>query len=199
MCIRDSSISAFVKRVNEGNLHFQEVRLLLLNTLLSTDSDGRCLIIDTFWSPVLFKAVEFLIMSVESNLFSMIEADRAGLNFLGISIYEVLVNMIGNIYSNISSKKLQGQKVNELETQKNKLERKVNKWALLLEDSQLESERSSYRFLWAKFCFLQYSTDILDQRLLTSIQEIERAIEQKVPDINVPVSYTHLDVYKRQL
>ncbi|CUS24935.1 LAQU0S22e00474g1_1 [Lachancea quebecensis] len=181
-------IQGFVDRINKNDYHFQEVRLMLLDALLSTDTKGRCLVIDTFWSPVLFKTVEFLVMSVETNLFNMIDNARSGLCSLGLSAYEILINMLGNIYSSISTKKLQGQKVNELETQKNKLERKIGRWTLLLEDMNFDDERSFYRFLWAKFCSLQYSTDITDGKLVLSLQEIECKIGNNGSEINVPYS-----------
>ncbi|CAR23025.1 Hir3p [Lachancea thermotolerans CBS 6340] len=181
-------IQSFINRINKDSYHFQEVRLMLLDSLLSTDTDGRCLIIDTFWSPVLFKTVEFLVMSVETNLFNMIGNAKSGLGSLGLSAYEILINMLGNIYSNISTKKLQGQKVNELETQKNKLERKISRWTLLLEELNFDDERSFYRFLWAKFCSLQYSTDITDGKLVLNLQEIESKIGKNGSRINVPYS-----------
>ncbi|SCU80649.1 LANO_0B00782g1_1 [Lachancea nothofagi CBS 11611] len=181
-------IVSFVGQVNTHNLHFQEVRFRLLNVLLSANLDGRCLIIDTFWSPVLYKAVESLVMSVDVNLFNMITEGGNKLLSLGLSTYEILVNMMGNTYSGINAKKLQGQKVNELETQKNKLERKISRWELIFEDSKSNGERFHYRFLWAKFCFLQYTMDITDDKLIDSLQEIESGIKKHAPNVNVPYS-----------
>ncbi|SCU78876.1 LADA_0A08262g1_1 [Lachancea dasiensis] len=181
-------IQDFVNQVNKDGMHYQEVRLRLLNVLLSTDGDGRCLIIDTFWSPVLFKAVESLVMSIDSSIFSTLSERSEELMTLGLSIYEILVNMMGNIYGNISAKKLQGQKVNELETQKNKLERKISRWTLLLENTKMDDERACFRYLWAKFCSLQYTMDITDDKLIDSLQDIERAIKSNAPAVNVPYS-----------
>ncbi|SCU91675.1 LAME_0E13410g1_1 [Lachancea meyersii CBS 8951] len=181
-------IQTFIDKINLQDHHFQEVRLQLLDILLSTRQDGRCLIIDTFWSPLLFKAVESLVMSVDGNLYYMMVENNTRMLSLGLSTYEILVNMMGIIHSNINAKRLQGQKINELETQKNKLERKISTWTVLLEDVELKDERSRFRFLWAKFCSLQYTIGINDDKLIDSLQEMEGSIEKHAPSVNVPYS-----------
>ncbi|CEP65042.1 Hir3p LALA0_S18e00408g [Lachancea lanzarotensis] len=181
-------IHAFINKTNTDNQHFQEVRLRLLDVLLTTCSDGRCLIVDTFWSPLLFKAVESLVMSLEGNLHCMMTEDNPAMLSLGLAVYEILVNMMGNIYSGINAKRLQGQKINELETQKNKLERKISIWSFQFQDVLIQDERSRFRFLWAKFCSLQYTVGVADDELIDSLQEIEALIEKHAPTVNVPYS-----------
>ncbi|SCU91845.1 LAFA_0F06194g1_1 [Lachancea sp. 'fantastica'] len=181
-------IQAFINETNNDDQHFQKVRLRLLDVLLTTCPDGSCLIIDTFWSPLLFKAVESIVMSVESNLYYMMGGDDTRMFTLGLSVYEILVNMMGKIYSGINAKRLQGQKINELETQKNKLEKKIGIWTVLFQNGCIQDERSRFRFLWAKFCSLQYTIGVADDQLIDSLQEIESLIQECAPAVNVPYS-----------
>lgn len=178
------SVKNFISEMNARCSHFQEIRLNLLDNLLSTDANDFCLIVDTFWSPVLFKTIESFVLGIETNLYKMLDSKSVDSISFGLSVYEILVNMMGDIYTGISHKKLQGQKSNELETQRNKLERKVTKWCLFLESATL-SLRSRFRFWWTKFCYLQYTTDITDNKLVDALIDIESGLKEGTDCIDI--------------
>lgn len=178
--VEEKDVLAFIKEVNEKRLHFHAARLLFLKHMLSQGSDGKCLIIDYFWSPSLYETVEIFSLGMETSLFEVVETTTdISLISLAISIFEILVNLFGTFYNEILSKKSQGQKITDLENQKNKLERKILRWYHMLLNKDL-SEEFSFRFEWVHFCYLQYIADITSPDILTTMENIEKGLANKV-------------------
>lgn len=187
--VEADDVTSFIKTVNEQKLHFHAVRFLLIEQLLSLRTDGRCMITDFFWSPSLYEAVEFFTIGMEFNLYEMISPSTdEKLLSIGISFFEIMINLMGSICNDISTKKTQGQKINELESQRNKLERKISRWHEMLSSKNL-TQRLLYRFKWSNFCFLQSTTDVTNNNLITTMEEIEKGLSA-IPDFGT-IAYSN--------
>ncbi|AMD20967.1 HEL314Cp [Eremothecium sinecaudum] len=179
----------FVSTVNDNKLHFHAVRLLLLDRLLSVKGpDETCLITDSFWSPILFDTIESFAVSMESTIFDIVYAQRKKYDALGLSVYEVLVNMLSGIYTEMTAKKLSGSKVGELDGQKNKLGKKLDRWIWLLDQINFEG-KLKFRYLWSKFCYLQCISEVTDERLVISLDHIIAELNKS--NIEIDISYAN--------
>ncbi|SCU83530.1 LAMI_0C03576g1_1 [Lachancea mirantina] len=200
-----AKVESFISSVNDGKMHFHEARILLLKELFSINEAGLCPIVDTFWSPVLFKTIEAFVLSIELNIYNLVCMHDSRSAYMGLSVYEMLVNIMGNLYMGSSQRKLQGQKTGEIDSQRNKLGKKIEKWSSLLTNISFQDVRSEYRFRWSRFCYLQYASDITDESLVNNLCEIMQDMEQNAHYINVAyanyVNIPRLDikVVKNQL
>lgn len=179
------NIESFINEVNSHRVHFQEVRFHLLQILLSTNQDEVCLITDTFWSTVLFNIIESFVLGLENSIYNLVYAHQSKHKDLGLSVYEILVNMMGGLCNDINTKRLQGQKVGEMETQKNKLERKITRWSVLLDAIDGFTERNQLRYMWSNFCFLQCISEITDDNLITSLNKVQSRINKTETGIEI--------------
>ncbi|AGO10374.1 AaceriABL081Wp [[Ashbya] aceris (nom. inval.)] len=184
-------VAEFISKVNSNRLHFHAVRLLLLQVLLTVRPDGSCLITDTFWSPILYDTIESFVLSLESNIYDLVYSQSEKYKGLGLSFCEVLMNSLGGIYTEIHSKKLSGGKYGELEAQKNKLEKKIDRWVLLLDQLVFEG-KLKFRYLWSKFCYLQCISDVTDDRIIHSLDYITEELRNSSMDIDISyANYEH--------
>ncbi|CDO92186.1 unnamed protein product [Kluyveromyces dobzhanskii CBS 2104] len=187
--IEAEDVKQFILTVNDKKLHFHAVRFLFIEKLLKLRYSGVCLITDYFWSPALYEVVEFFSIGMESNLYQMIEPSTdETIVSIAVSIFEIMTNLMGTICNDIANKKAQGQKYNELESQRNKLERKVNRWYEMIWSKNLPP-KLSLRFHWSHFSYLQCTTDVTNNNLITTIEEIEKDLA-KYPDFGT-VAYSN--------
>lgn len=185
-------VQMFINTCNSRKFHYQAVRFYLLYELLKTDINGLCLITDTFWSPLLFNTIESFVLSLETNLFNVVYENKTKYSGLALSIFEILVNTSSSICTDITTKKLSGQKINDLETHKNKLEKKIFRWSWILKRVSL-NEKSKLRFMWANFCFIQCNKDITDKELIYTLEEIHGKFGQTSLTIEVAyANYKHI-------
>lgn len=170
----EEKLSSFINSINETPIHFQEVRFKFLHLLLtnSGQEDERP-VVDCSWSRSLFQSVEWLFLSIEQNLFEFTCNNHDSCAYLALSLYELLVNMMGGICEEISSKKLQGHRTADLKTQRNKLVIKHDKWLDLLRSYHKISTKWKLHFQWAYYCFLQYTCEVFDDQLPSNLYMIE--------------------------
>lgn len=182
----EERLMSFISTVNKHATHFQEARFKFLKLLLSLDTDQRTrLIIDCSWSRSLFEAVEWLFLSTEQNLFEFVSSNSDICPYFALSFYELLVNMMGNICEQISSKKLQGHRTHELKTQKNKLEVKHERWLELLKNYENPNRIWQIYFQWAHYCFLQYTCEVFDDRIPSTLILIEKMLRESDEPIDI--------------
>lgn len=175
----EEKLISFINAINETPVHFQEVRFKFLQLLLTNrEQEGQRPIIDCTWSRKLFEAVEWLFLSIEQNLFEFACNNRDSCAYLVLSFYELLVNMMGGICEEISSKKLQGHRTTESKTQRNKLEMKHDKWLDLLRSYHKVGTKWSLHFHWAYYCFLQYTCEVFDDQLPSTLSVIEQMLSE---------------------
>lgn len=187
--LEEKEVLEFIKFINEKRLHFHSTRFLLLKFLLEERLDGVCIVTDYFWSPALFEVVEIFSLAMETNLFELIEpTSNHQLISLGVSLYEIMINLLGTICNDIIARKSQGLKISELESQRNKLEKKIGKWQDMLLTKNL-SERLKYRYQWTHFCYLQCTTDVTNKDLIKVMEIIEKGLSE-IPDFGT-ISYSN--------
>lgn len=189
-------IRSFISEVNAGNLHFHQVRLKLLFKLLGTydEGNGRRLIIDYLWESQLLKIVLWFVFGIESNIFALINKNKGQCKYLALSIYELLVNHLGNIVEEITNKRIQGHKSADLKSQRNKVEKRIRSWHTLLEQIADEKDKELYvHFQWTHYCFLQYTCDIVDSRLSETLTSLENTIKDSDSSLDIAYpNYRHI-------
>ncbi|CAI4045405.1 hypothetical protein SUVZ_10G3210 [Saccharomyces uvarum] len=189
-------IKSFVSEVNAGSLHFHEVRLKLLFKLLGTYDEGnqRRLVIDYLWEPQLLKTVLWFVFGIELNIFAFINKNQKQCKYLALSVYELLVNHLGNIVEEITNKRIQGHKSADLKSQRNKVEKRIRSWHALLETIAKEKDTELYvHFQWTHYCFLQYTCDIVDSRLSETLTSLEKTIKDSDSHLDVAYpNYRHI-------
>lgn len=182
----EEKLASFVDTINKNPVHFQEVRFKFLRLLLSSEIDSNTRpILNCSWSSSLFEAVEWLFLSTEQNLFEFVSNNRASCASFALSFYELLVNMLGNICEQISSKKLQGHRTHELKTQRNKLEIKHDRWLDLLKTYQVSDQKWNISFQWTHYCFLQYTCEVFDDKIPSTLGQIEKMLNELQEPIDI--------------
>ncbi|GAV52378.1 hypothetical protein ZYGR_0AG03690 [Zygosaccharomyces rouxii] len=175
----EEKLSSFINAINEAPIHFQEVRYKFLHMLLTNSGQGEQRpVVDCSWSRPLFQAVEWLFLSIEQNLFEFTCNNHDSCAYLALSLYELIVNMMGGICEEISSKKLQGHRTTDLKTQRNKLVLKHDKWLDLLRSYHKVSKKWKLHFQWAHYCFLQYTCEVFDDQLPSNLYMIEKMLSE---------------------
>ncbi|AET39925.1 Hir3p Ecym_5148 [Eremothecium cymbalariae DBVPG len=182
-------VKEFISMVNSKKWHFHAVRLYLLEMLLSVRiSDGTCLVTDTFWSPILYDTIESFVLSLETKIYDLVYTQRSKYMALGLSFCEILMNSLSGMYNEIHSKKLNGHKIGELEGQKTKLQKKISRWIWLLDQIAFK-DKLKFRYLWSKFCYLQCTSDVTDDRLIQSLGHIKEELRKS--EIDIDISYAN--------
>lgn len=173
----EESVQPFLEETTSHGMHFQEVRFRLLLALLSQDKkSGKRLIVDWCWSSSLYETVEWIFFGIERSIHHFIVENPSKYPFLALSAYELMVNTMGSICEEIAAKKLHGNKAVDLNNQKNQLEKKIGRWHETLSQYPSDDKLWSLYFDWAHYCYLQYSCDIIDDRLLSALTVIERRL-----------------------
>ncbi|QLG75089.1 hypothetical protein HG535_0H04160 [Zygotorulaspora mrakii] len=176
--LQGNKIESFLESVNGRKMHFQEVRFRFLHALLSfnTDSHER-LIVDYSWSASLSKTVEWILLGLEPSMYEFMTSNLEKYPFLALSVYEILVNRLGSTYEELEAKRVHGSKTNDLKSQRNHLGKKLIKWYSLLRKYSIFDPKWEIYLGWAHYCYLQYSCDIVDHRLLASLRDIESKLK----------------------
>lgn len=192
--LKNEKVDLFISSVNENSMHFQEVRFKFLVTLLSAyDDSGKRLVVDRLWSSTLFNSVEWLFLGTEHNLFEFMNSNLRHYPCLALSIYELLVNKIGSVFEEIEAKKMYGHKTTDLKNQRNRLEIKHNKWFALLNQHRSIDEKWNIQFEWSNYCYLQYSCDIIDGRLLSALHSIKAKLKKLSPMLSATYpNFSHI-------
>lgn len=113
---------------------------------------------------------------------------------MALSIYELLVNHLGNIVEEITNKRIQGHKSADLKSQRNKVEKRIRSWHTLLEQIADEKDKELYvHFQWTHYCFLQYTCDIVDSRLSETLTSLENTIKDSDSSLDIAYpNYRHI-------
>lgn len=184
-------VHELIDELNRKTPHFHEVRFLIVFHLLEYREKSR-LIIKYKWSPQLYKIFTWLLLGIESSLYEFISTNLSDYWSVGLSILEILVDTVGGICEEISSKKIQGNRASDLRTQRNKLEKKIVNWENLLKSaSQPGMADGLIQFKWISYCLLQFTSDITDKRLTESLTEILMMLSNCKLNITYP-NYMHI-------
>lgn len=174
----EETVQPFLEVTREHAMHFQEVRFRLLLALLSLDDNsGKRLIVDQSWSSNLFETIEWFFFGIEKSLYLFIAENVSKYSYLALSVYEIMVNMMGSICEEIAAKKLHGSKTSDLNNQKNQLEKKIDRWYDLLVKHSSADDKWLIYFEWARYCYLQYCCEIIDDRLPSALNSIKQRLD----------------------
>lgn len=177
--LRGHEMENFINCVNQKKMHYQEVRFTFLLTLLSLNSNDERLIVDYSWSNSLEKTVEWILLGLEPGLYNLMTYSLSKYPYFAISVYEILVNRLGNIHEEIEAKRLHGAKTSDLKSQRKHLVTKLVKWHTLIKSYVTQDGKWEIYLGWAHYCYLQYSCDIVDYRLLSTLHDIEKKLNMK--------------------
>ncbi|ODQ66536.1 hypothetical protein NADFUDRAFT_41175 [Nadsonia fulvescens var. elongata DSM 6958] len=162
--IGDSGVSEFLSKINNGNFHLQEVRLLLLESLL-VSFDNKISILDELWSSNLYdilkKMIEELELMICQILKDQVYAQTVTISSMQISeaIYEVYVNSYIEMIRLHSVNKLKTKySVKEYEATLTILITRINYWHSLFTDQtccykdtdERDFKRVQLRHIWVK-------------------------------------------------
>lgn len=176
-----------IEHINKEKMHFHEVRFVILKYLLGKDLKDRY-VIKYKWSDELLKIIQWIILSIETNLYEYVNNYSSEDWFFGLSLYEILVNHLGKICEEIVSKKSLKSKVADLKTQRNKLERKIVRLQNLLQSTVDKNNLEAVVALdWVYYFFLQSTQDITEQRINAVLSKIQDIFETN--DLNLEILY----------
>ncbi|KAK5960234.1 Hir3p PWA37_002730 [Arxiozyma heterogenica] len=179
--IPDNKLFDFITKINKKSPHFHEIRFMLIEYLLNSDNITRY-ITAYLWSEDLYKIIQGMVLSIESNLYEYVAQNLSKKWYLGLSIYEILVNMLGQFTEEIVSKNSNKNKVSDLKTQRNKLEKKINRLHSLLisYDCALEQQ---ILLKWIYYTYLQYMNDVTGDVTVSVLTNIIELSSQLPADI----------------
>ena len=188
--LTSENLNKFIELVNSKTPHFNEARFLLLQFLLD-ENEGQRLITKCSWPDKLLKTVTSLVLGIERNLYDFIISNKETYWFFGLSILEILVNFLGNICEDIQSIKPTSSRMGDLRSQRNKLERKIERWFLLLETSKTKEQ--ALPLGWIRYCYIQMTNEITSKLLVTSLQSLSKLIKDRGIHIEIPYpNYKHI-------
>lgn len=189
--IPDNKLFDFITRINKKPLHFHQIRFMLIEYLLNLNNATRY-ITTYLWSEDLYKIIQGMVLSIESNLYEYVVQDISKNWYLGLSIYEILVNMIGQFTEDIVSKNCNKNKVSDLKTQRNKLEKKINRLYSLLASYNCTLEQN-ISLKWIYYTYLQYMNDVTGDVTINVLTEIIKLSSQLPNEIVIRYpNYTHV-------
>ena len=172
-------LSEFIKKVNATEPHFHELRIMFLLEVLGGDINQR-LLTRYIWPESLMKTVINLVLGIEKNLYNLVSQNIDMYWTFGLSILEILVNVLGDVCQEMLSLKPQSNRMNDLKSQRNKLERKIHKWLLLLHKDGTSKEVHYQRLYleWIHCCYVQMTNEITDNLLIDSLETLSSIIKQ---------------------
>ncbi|KAG0653851.1 Histone transcription regulator 3 [Monosporozyma unispora] len=172
-----------VSKINNNPLHFHEIRFLLLEYLLNLN-DGQRFTIEYIWSEDMYKIIQDIVLSIESNLYEYIAQDLGSKWYMGLSIYEILVNILGQLSEEIISKNIHKNRVSDLKTQRNKVERKINRlYSLLITHKCTDEQQISLQ--WVYYTYLQYMNDVIGDVAVQVLSEIVELSGRLLSEITI--------------
>lgn len=188
--LTSENLNKFIEMVNSKTPHFNEARFLLLQFLLD-DNEGQRLITKFSWPDKLLKIVTSLVLGVERNLYDLIMYNKDTYWFFGLSILEILVNFLGDLCEDIQTIKPTSSRMGDLRSQKNKLERKIERWLVLLETN--EKKDQTLPLGWIKYSYIQMTNEITSKLLVNSLKSLSELIRNKGLPIEIPYpNYKHI-------
>ncbi|SMN21995.1 similar to Saccharomyces cerevisiae YJR140C HIR3 Subunit of the HIR complex [Maudiozyma saulgeensis] len=187
-------LEKFIAIINSTKPHFHEARFSLLKFLLG-NNNGERFVTKFIWSSTMLKAIVTFVLGIERNLYEFIVYNKDNNWCFGLSILEILVNFLGDICEEMRTIKTQSNKMNDLKSQRNKLERKIDRWFLLLEHGE-NIENSAYNNLqleWIRYCYIQITNEITSSLLFHSLETLSSIIKKiETPtQVNYP-NYKHI-------
>lgn len=189
-----NTVDEFVKNVNILKPHFHELRFLFLKSIL--DNDGKQRFVTKYVLPdCLMKITVAFVLGIEGNLYDFVLNNNDKYWLFGLSILEILVNLLGDICEEMSSKKPQNNRVNDLKSQRNKLERKIKRWLQLLDQikKSLTNRYNDLSYEWIKYCYIQMTNEITDNMLLQSLESISHILKDIKGEVNICFpNYRHI-------
>ena len=174
----------FIAKINDCTPHFHELRFLFLEQLLNEKSGSR-LIIKYQWPESLLQDVLWFVLSIESNLLGFISSNIKKYWYMGLSIFELLTDALGQICEDIINKKVQGGKIGDLKAQRNKLERKLLRWSSLLSSSANNDSVRLLYYQWTNYCFQQLSNDITAPTVTEELDQVINTLKKSSKDISM--------------
>lgn len=162
-----AAISEFLMELNESHLHYEDVKVKIIERLVGLNSEG-CYLVDTTWSSKLFLLVKEWILQFDETLRRACR-QRANIEQLALatSVMEILLDSYVSIKTQISSLVLSSKRTSHTRSTINSLSRdllrfndKLKKWSMIYEDAYFNKESEAtklsvsihVRFL---FCILQ--------------------------------------------
>ena len=104
---------------------------------------------------------------------------------MGLSVFELLTDALGQVCEDIINKKVQGGKIGDLKAQRNKLERKLLRWSSLLSPFVGNDSGRLLYYQWANYCFQQFSNDITKPVVTETLDLVINTLKKSSKDINV--------------
>ena len=172
-------LRSFIDRVNHIKPHFHELRIMFLLELLGANNNDR-LFTKYVWPELLVKSTISLVLGIEKNLYNLVLQDTTRYWMFGLSILEILVNVLGDVCQEMLSLKAQSNKMNDLKAQRNKLEKKINNWMFLLQSSGTTKVMlyQSLYLEWIRYCYVQLVNEITDNLLVDSLEKLSGIMKQ---------------------
>lgn len=181
--IPNTRLTELITKINNSTPHFHEIRFMLLECLLNSNNNERA-ITAYMWSEDLYKIIQVMVLSIESNLYEYVAYDLKYKWYMGLSLYEILVNILGQLSEEIMSKSIHKTRVSDLKTQRNKLERKINRLHSLLHSHQCTDEQQIL-LQWVYYTYLQYMNDVTGDVTVHVLSEIVELNSKITNDITI--------------
>ena len=177
----DEHLGSFVESVNSRKMHFHQVRLQLLFTLTSVGDKGECFITDRLWTGDLFKMIEYSVLTLEQHILPILNISKLYDVSIAVSIYEVLVNFFCKLSKELTLKRLQNQRVSDIENLMSKIMARINEWKMLFFRKVERTKFVKKIFLrhdWASL-YLTQSIHMADQEsFLAELQKFKQNLSQ---------------------
>lgn len=188
--LTSKNLNKFINIVNSKTPHFNEVRFLLLQFLLD-ENEGQRIVANFTWPDKLVKTVTSLVLGIERNLFDFIMYNKDTYWSFGLSILEILVNFLGDLCEDIQSIKPTSSRMGDLRSQKNKLERKIERWLILLDGNKNSDQ--ALPLGWIRYSYIQMTNEITSKLLVTSLESLSKLIKNADTPIEIAYpNYRHI-------
>lgn len=181
-------IEGYLLELNSHEYHFHEIRLRLLLKFLHGTSVVDRPITQYNWSPNFFTTIQWLLLGCETSILQFVEENFETYYIFALTVLEFLINLLGELDSDIHSKQAQGSKLNETKYQKNKIELKIERWlSFFNRNSHFCTDKYFIVcFLWLKYCFMQYTTHNIDHKLIQELTNIESLCQDLPSNFSIP-------------
>ncbi|KAL6946923.1 hypothetical protein ACO0QE_001777 [Hanseniaspora vineae] len=177
----DENLENFIESVNSRKMHFHQVRLQLFFTLACINDKDECFITDRLWSGDLFKTIEYSVLTLEQRILHILNVSKPYDVSIAVSVYEVLVNFFCKLSKDLTLRKLQNQRISDVENHMSKIMSRINEWRMLFfrkVDRDQSTRKIFSRYDWASL-FLTQSIYVADQdSFLAELQKFKKSLSQ---------------------
>ncbi|CAH2350499.1 histone transcription regulator 3 homolog [[Candida] railenensis] len=191
------------------DVHYDDLRFLIIQRFLSKSKGNSCLITDTRWNAKLFKLVQEMVLQCESTILNRwknlhgCSIEKADIS-MAIGIYEVIVDSfmttrasLTSTYNSASRKTFKSNKhtITNLHFEMLKFKDKLKRWKSFIEDyifllrnEELEKELW-YRYQWAITFHEKASSESYDCSFMSVILEemLEKVTANDDLGIHIPM------------